>query len=363
MFRAIRDALIGKTFEHYPLNGESKGTIDTDELIGLIVGQVKGVKFANVHDAKPYIDLAKNSLDEVKQLTEYQDQKASRLLTIIAFLTAAAGAIFPKITETYPYHHYADLPLGPDSLVLLLYWGFFAFVVLVVSGALVTFHATQTRFVWPKGNSDSASEEKVKSFLFFRSILTTKPEVWGKAFCNDSNATEPSVSMLSDYYKNYIVEAYLVACKVGDKLRYLGPAQNILLFAIRVLLLWILILALTFILVRPLPKSDGSGAKLGDKVEINATLSPTVVNAITSFLADAKVAIRGKAEAHISGNGETNANGKVEVNFPVTKKPAPPRHKPQQQVKLCQCQPMCLYQPPAAKDCVPVPPQEGLSDK
>src|SRR5688572_12207751 len=40
------------------------------------------------------LDLAKASLEEVKAQTEYQDQKATRLLTITSFLSALSGALF-----------------------------------------------------------------------------------------------------------------------------------------------------------------------------------------------------------------------------------------------------------------------------
>jgi hypothetical protein len=43
-----------------------------------------------VHDA------ARVSVSEVKALTEYQDGKASRLLTVVAFLSALVAAVFTR---------------------------------------------------------------------------------------------------------------------------------------------------------------------------------------------------------------------------------------------------------------------------
>lgn len=45
---------------------------------------------------------ARESLAEAKSQTEYQDQKIARLLTIVSFVTAAAGTIFSKVVDSYP---------------------------------------------------------------------------------------------------------------------------------------------------------------------------------------------------------------------------------------------------------------------
>ncbi|RWK56805.1 hypothetical protein [Mesorhizobium sp.] len=50
------------------------------------------------------MDLARESLDEVKALTDYRDGKATRLLTIITFLSALAGVLFGKLADLYPLH-------------------------------------------------------------------------------------------------------------------------------------------------------------------------------------------------------------------------------------------------------------------
>src|SRR3954464_9849983 len=50
-----------------------------------------------VHDA------ARASLNEVKALTEYEDGKVSRLLTIVAFLSALVGAVFTRFASDYSW--------------------------------------------------------------------------------------------------------------------------------------------------------------------------------------------------------------------------------------------------------------------
>ena len=56
----------------------------------------------NAELIREHIDRCRESLDEVKQLTEYQDQKATRLLTTIAILGALSGVLFSKFIESYP---------------------------------------------------------------------------------------------------------------------------------------------------------------------------------------------------------------------------------------------------------------------
>jgi hypothetical protein len=48
------------------------------------------------------LDRARETLDEVKELTDYQDSKATRLLTIVTFLSALAGVLFARLVESYP---------------------------------------------------------------------------------------------------------------------------------------------------------------------------------------------------------------------------------------------------------------------
>src|SRR5262245_242906 len=67
------------------------------------------------------------------------------------------------------------------------------------------------------------------------------------AASTDTNEIRKELAL--DYFKNHIIESYLVAAKVADKLRYLTPAQGILSVSIRILLLWLLVGALTFVLV------------------------------------------------------------------------------------------------------------------
>ena len=250
---------------------------------------------------KEKMDKARESLAEAKGQTEYQDQKVGRLLTIVSFLTAAAGALFSKIADTYPIDP-ARLWTWGGVLTAGTYLLFFMFVLFVIAGALVTFHGTRTRFVWGSSRGDLSvnGAKKPSSHLFFQECVRTSPENWAESFAPSKE------EQLIEAYKGYIVEAYLVNAKIADKLRLLEPAQVILSYAIRLLLVWLLLAALVFAFVaRPLkddqvataaiksgtligaqatsassadePASSAQAAVIGQSIIVNCGLAPAPV--------------------------------------------------------------------------------------
>ena len=272
-FRAVFDALFGKDISYYPRKDGQ--VIEAPALIAGINAELKDVALPAI-DAKNYVDRVKDSLEEVKKHTEYQDQKVSRLLTIVAFLTAAAGTIFGKMVDTYPLYAHIGVYDAKSILIVLCYLLFGAYLIFVASGALVAFHATQTRFIGPQ-DEDEATDDKVKSFLFFQNILTTNPAIWAKAFLKENDPTAPSDALLTRYFKNYIAETYLIAAKIGDKLRYLRPAQSILLWAIRIMVFWLIVLVLTFSFVQPPARASAAPEKKDETTPTAAGTAPSPV--------------------------------------------------------------------------------------
>lgn len=254
MLKALVGSFFGRDLSYYPRREKTAEKIESKEMLEEIRKSLDGFDFdaselAKTADPKLLLDRAKDSLEEAKKQTEYQDAKAGRLLTIVAFLTAAVGTVFGKFIDLYPLHNGAA-PVSETSLwVTATYLLFGIYLLLVAAGALVMFHAMSTRFVWPPGGSNLADKDEVVSVLFFQSIIRTKPEAWGKLFAGDK------AELMRAYYKNYATEAYLIANKVADKLRYLDPGQRLLNLSIRVLLCLFLLIALTFTFVTPPPKA------------------------------------------------------------------------------------------------------------
>lgn len=210
----------------------------------------------NVNDADVEIHLnqAKISYNEVKAATEYQDQKAARLLTILAFLTAAAATIFAKFIDIYSIQA-PDRHSPAEYLISTIYLGFCVYFFVIAVGALTTFYATQTRFTIPE-------ESKFKSVLFFKGILSSTPEDWGGEF------VFPKTDLARKYLESYVVETYLIALKTNVKVQYLRPAQAILQFAIKIL--FVVIFLLTFALLF-VPRD----AKKQEKYDANQAVTST----------------------------------------------------------------------------------------
>ena len=99
---------------------------------------------------KAALERGRESLDEVKSLTEYQDQKATRLLIVASFLSALSGLLFGRFIQEYPVPVSLAISDWQGLLVAVSYLVFFLFVLSAVSGALVIFHATRMRFKFPQ---------------------------------------------------------------------------------------------------------------------------------------------------------------------------------------------------------------------
>jgi hypothetical protein len=188
------------------------------------------------------LKLARESVDEAKAQTEYQDQKATRLLTIITFVSALSAALFSRFADAYPipqppwpYFDFRIIAVG------VAYAAFALFVLSAAAGALVTFHAIRTRFKYPEPDL-AKQEEDPKSQIFYAAMVSVTPEAWARSYVAPT-APAAAFEIRSDlkerYLRNYIIESYLVAAKTADKLRYLEPAQRLLAFSLGCLLVWL----------------------------------------------------------------------------------------------------------------------------
>jgi hypothetical protein len=207
------------------------------------------------------LKLARQSLDEVKDQTEYQDQKATRLLTVTTFLTALSGALFARLNDAYPLAGLAQKDWWLIALMSLAYLVFGLFLLSSLGGALVTFYATRTRFKYTDANVVAKDKGSPKSRLFYRSITGVRPKIWSLAFVEGTDdivqGQKPKLraNLKRRYLADLVGETYLIACKTADKLRYLDPAQRLLAMALQFLLAWVLILAMLAVI--PHEKSTG----------------------------------------------------------------------------------------------------------
>jgi len=167
------------------------------------------------------------SLDTVTKLTQYEDEKANRLLTAIAFLSAFVASLFATIPSRFPPGSIDKIwneGLHVRSMLLeSVYILFCTYAVLVSIGVATILYGVQPRFNLPKRPS---KKKGPKSLLFFKYIADSAPEEWGKAF------SEPSSHDLEmRYVRNSIVETYLVAEKITLKIKWVTLGVRLFLAA------------------------------------------------------------------------------------------------------------------------------------
>lgn len=194
-------------------------------------------------------DGAKASLAEVKALTEYEDGKVSRLLTIIAFLSAVVGAVFTRFATDYPWPGFeAPRHDNLSALTIAAYFAFFAYVLLVTGSVLIILGAVKPQFNVPKTWERSSRQGLPPSMLFYARILDVTAPTWGEAFIK--LGVDKGDDIKAYYAKCYIAEAYLIAGKVADKLRLLSPGVGALQAAMWVLLVFFTLFGANVLLVK-----------------------------------------------------------------------------------------------------------------
>ena len=247
---AIWNSLWGREIDFYPriaAAGKAE-TMKTDDVLKEYNITTQGWDRIDNTKIDDMLQLARKSLDEVKAQTEYQDQKATRLLTVTTFLSAMSGLLFTRFQDAYPMTQITKADYYYDALLIACYFAFYGFVVTALSGALVTFHATRTRFKYVKDETISKQEKDPKSLLFYSALIRVRPRAWANAWVAPKTtlAGDPVPFLRADlqqrYLQNLVGETYLVAAKTADKLRYLDPAQRLLAYSLRCLFVWLILL-------------------------------------------------------------------------------------------------------------------------
>jgi hypothetical protein len=201
-------------------------------------------------DLQDIFQATQRSLDTVTHLTEYEDDKANRVLTPMAFVSALAGVTFVVIPSRYPL----SAPLiffrsGLTWQALLLSATYLAFsiyalfliigVAMILNGVRPTFNVPTT---WKREGSTPASR------LFFEKIAEVSPTDWARFF-----TTATKSDLMSAYIKDAVLESHLIAQKIGLKLNRLKSGFK-WLFASTVMLgivLPLIVATLAFVPERP----------------------------------------------------------------------------------------------------------------
>jgi hypothetical protein len=302
---AALHSFLDRRLDFYPRLDVPARSVTPDEMIGRFYRAPNGIMqaWAKLKPDDPGLDkaieLAKASLQEVKAQTEYQDQKATRLLTVSTFLTALAGAFYASFSADYPLKTLGEQPTFHWWLLAATYVAFFLFIFFSLSGAMVTFHASRTRFKYPEEATVEHQSGSTRSYLFFREMIGVTPEGWANSFVTVEGEGAEQTATLNpnlkvEYLKNYVSEAYLIAAKTADKLRYLQPAQSLLSYALRCLMLYVLLFVWVITQLAPTKPAttptDGKSVAEWGPVHVQVLPVPPKPNASASTVAGPSVA-------------------------------------------------------------------------
>jgi hypothetical protein len=190
-------------------------------------------------------DMALASLDQVKTSSEYDNAKA--LLTIVAFLTALAGAVFNRFSATYDLPRWYEIMRDWNYVwPALTYAMFGAYAVIVAGSAFAIFGAMKPTFFGP--NASCSGRTPVMGF--HERLVDTHPRMWGQSFVDlTGDNASGSDNLKAHYAKHYILETYLVAEKVALKLKKAAPAVRWLQLSMLFLAGFILTYGVTLVLV------------------------------------------------------------------------------------------------------------------
>lgn len=194
-------------------------------------------------------DIALASLNQVKASTEYDDARA--LLTIVAFLTALAGAVFNRFSSTYGLPRFQSMANHWDQIwPAVTYAMFGAYAVIVAISAYVIFGAMKPPS--HSGHRDRGREPVPRVLNFHARIAGTRPQAWGESIVGLANSSAVgSDSLTAHYAKHYILETYLVADQIARKLKKAAPAVRWLQLSMLFLAGFIVSYGLTLVFLAP----------------------------------------------------------------------------------------------------------------
>lgn len=199
-------------------------------------------------ERKQVYELITESLDSVLTLISYEDSKAHRVLSSMAFISALAGVLFINLAPSRDGVILAPEFAAPSfrSLVFTCFYGlFFVFSVLAISGGFTLVLAIRPRFHIPR---KWAGYSEVKSRLFAMKIADACPSAWVSEFSavksgtggEDASAAANCRATIGDrYLRDKIYETYLLSEKLAMKMRVVEIACNLLLYAWLTLLIWV----------------------------------------------------------------------------------------------------------------------------
>lgn len=192
------------------------------------------------------IQLVEASFNAVLNSDLHEDDKAGRILSAIAFLTAAAAGIFsaaysPNLGGATLNRTLQQSPLtifGLNASVL----AFSAYIFFILIGAVLYLGALGPSFNRPSWFGNRS--QQVHSLLFFRNIGALDAATWSNYWLKDGNTL---AELQSKLVENYIYECWLIAQKEEAKVTLMSLGS----LSFRIAILFLVMLTATLFLPNP----------------------------------------------------------------------------------------------------------------
>lgn len=194
-------------------------------------------------DVDDKLELAKFSYGEVLDATKHQDDKLGRMITSVAFLTAAALALAALGSAKFATRTF-DVP--PFKLPLALIT-FFVFLVGMMFTMLVLLGSLSTPLRLPGAGRSSGPRKRPASQLYFYSISRIPNRDWKKQW------EAPAEELKRERLRNFISEIHNLGVRTSFKYDRSNEAVAILSFS-----LLLFVLAGTFIAIAAATGGDNS---------------------------------------------------------------------------------------------------------
>ena len=164
-----------------------------------------------------YLKGARWSLETVTHLTEYEDEKANRILTAMTFLSALVGVVYAVVIDKCPASLISKLSDSGHRIsawtVTTVYVLFALYFVIVALGAVLVILAIKPTFRIPKTWGGAPG-----SLLFYAKIAKASGKEWASAFTE-----RPKIEVDRQYLKDSIYETYLIS----QKIRLITPSTKL----------------------------------------------------------------------------------------------------------------------------------------
>jgi hypothetical protein len=173
---------------------------------------------ANAEDLQRKAAIAKSILDDVVASSNHEDDKLSRLLYSMSFLTVAAAVTFSSFVTNS-----IGIPSTGIDLVSAL---FVVYLVFLVAGSIMTLEAMSPRLYKLRGEQGSRiSSDKLESMHFYRSIARKDVTSWLASF--GSTGAE----LLARESDDALRQAHFLSARIEEKTGYIRKAKWMMLFA------------------------------------------------------------------------------------------------------------------------------------